>query len=78
MFRTTTCVTIVCDLCEYVMDEDREGIEHYDDEATALKYALDRGWSRLADGRVACNSDEHAALLASDAVARFETAAKGV
>lgn len=71
-FRTETCVLAVCDLCSYVLDEEGEGQQHYATEADALKWAKEQGWSQLADGRLVCDSDEHAAFLAADAVARFE------
>lgn len=74
-FRTETCFVLTCDLCTYAMDEEHEGVEHYATEDAALAVAFSRGWSRLADGRVVCDDDRHAALLAADAVARFENAA---
>lgn len=76
-FRTVTCVLLACDLCGYTYGEADDGPWHCPDEATALKNAKQQGWSELADGRVACDDDRHAALLATDAVARFETALEG-
>lgn len=76
-YRTTTCVLLDCDVCGYTLDAEHEGEEHYATEADALKYARQRGWSELADGRVVCDDDRHAALLAADAATRFETAQEG-
>jgi len=76
-YRTVTCITIACDLCAYVLGEADDGPQHYATEDAALELAIAQGWHRLADGRVVCDDDHHAALLAADAVARFETALEG-
>ncbi|MDH6125936.1 hypothetical protein [Kitasatospora sp. GP82] len=73
-FRTEACITIACDLCGYVLGEADDGPQHYTTEAAALELALAQGWHRLADGRVVCEDDGHAAALVADAVARFEAA----
>jgi hypothetical protein len=56
-FRTTTCVEIACDLCQYVLDEEGEGVQHHTSEEQAVKSAVHQGWERLADGRVICGDD---------------------
>jgi hypothetical protein len=76
-FRTVTCVLVACDLCGYTYGEADDGPWHCNGEAAALACAKLQGWSQLADGRVVCDDDQHAALLAADAVTRFETAQEG-
>jgi len=73
-FTTVTCFTVVCDLCGFVLGDADDGPQHYATEAAALKYAKAQGWAQLADGRLVCDDDHHAAVLAADAAARFEAA----
>jgi hypothetical protein len=72
-FRTVTCVHLSCDLCGYTYGEADDGPWHCADEESALKYAKQQGWSQLADGRVVCDDEQHAAILAADAIARIQT-----
>lgn len=59
---------IRCPQCDYVLDEEDEGVQCFPSEAAAVKSALDQGWHQLSDGSVICDADdeEHAVLLAAE------------
>lgn len=48
MQRENPCLTLVCGGCDYVWDEDDDGIVHFDDRADALAFAAEVGWLVLA------------------------------
>ncbi|MBP5913205.1 hypothetical protein F3K34_13275 [Streptomyces sp. LBUM 1486] len=58
------CITIACDVCKYVFDED-EYTAHFTDLAEARKTIEDTGWTITADSKIFCGADdtEHQAAL---------------
>ncbi|WP_119581505.1 hypothetical protein [Streptomyces europaeiscabiei] len=58
------CITVACDVCKYVFDED-EYTAHFTDLAEARKTIEDTGWAITADSKIFCGADdtEHQAAL---------------
>jgi hypothetical protein len=63
-FPTRQMHSVVCDVCDYIYDEDRNGLVVFDSPEEAAQGVLRRNWKRLSDGRVICPSDdaEHQAM----------------
>ncbi|MGW1796918.1 hypothetical protein ACWCQN_13125 [Streptomyces sp. NPDC001984] len=54
------CITLACDVCKYVFDEDEYTV-HFADLIEARKSLQSSGWTVTADGKVFCaaEDDEH-------------------
>jgi hypothetical protein len=66
MIKTTTCLSAACDACGYQLDEDDDGIIHFDTTEAALEYARDAGWW-ATDKAILCagvDDDEHGIKVA--------------
>ncbi|PZG93493.1 hypothetical protein C1I97_28620 [Streptomyces sp. NTH33] len=63
-FPTHQMHSVVCDVCDYVYDEDGDGFEVFDSPEAAAQEVLRHHWKCLSDGRVMCPSDdgEHQAV----------------
>lgn len=48
------CITLACSCCEYVYDEDEDGVCHFDDLAKARK--LLEGFWGFTDGQAKCDA----------------------
>lgn len=44
MLKATNCQTITCDVCDYTLDEDDDGIYHFETTEDAFASARDAGW----------------------------------
>lgn len=55
MFEIKTCVTVRCEECENVLDEDYE--VHYSTEDEAREGAEMAGWVLASDGKIYCGND---------------------
>jgi hypothetical protein len=64
---THSCITLACDICMFVFDED-EYIAHFADLAEARKQLAGTGWTVTADGKVFCTSDDADHQAALDAL----------
>jgi len=62
-----TCITVACDLCRYVYDED-EYTAHFTDLNEARKAMTGTGWTVTADRKVICPSDDPDHKAAIDAL----------
>lgn len=67
MIRDHTCITIACDVCQYVYDED-EYTAHFTDLDDARKALTGTGWTITADRKVFCASDDTDHQAALDAL----------
>jgi hypothetical protein len=56
-FKTCKVIEIRCALCNYLYDEDGEGVSCFNTEEQAVKTVLIDGWEKLSDGRVICADD---------------------
>ncbi|MFD7409554.1 hypothetical protein ACFV7R_44690 [Streptomyces sp. NPDC059866] len=63
-FPTRQMHSLVCDACDYVYDEDGDGLVVFDSPEAAAQEVLWHHWKFLSDGRVMCPSDdgEHQAM----------------
>ncbi|MEU8469555.1 hypothetical protein AB0F30_16805 [Streptomyces sp. NPDC029006] len=57
MIREHTCITVACDVCKYVYDEE-EYTAHFSDLADARKALTGTGWTITADRKIFCASDD--------------------
>jgi len=59
-----SCVTVACDVCKYVFDEDEYTV-HFANLDEARKALHASGWTITADGKVFCaaEDDEHQAYI---------------
>lgn len=64
-FRVITCLELRCALCDTVLGEDENAIEHHASQKDAEESALAQSWHKLADGRLICDAEdeEHSAAL---------------
>ena len=62
--KTHSCITVACDVCRYVWDED-EYTAHFADLDEARKALTGTGWTITADRKIFCDSSgpEHQAAL---------------
>lgn len=64
MIREHACITLACDVCKYVYDED-EYVAHFANLDEARKALTETGWTVTADRKIFCATDdtEHQAAL---------------
>ena len=67
MIREHTCITVACDVCNYVYDQD-EYIVHFADLTEARKALAGTGWTVTADRKVFCAADDIQHQAALDAL----------
>ena len=65
--RPHTCITVACDICKYVYDED-EYVAHFADLDEARKSLDSQGWTITTDGKVFCASGDTDHQTALDAL----------
>ncbi|MET8694765.1 hypothetical protein ABZV65_19730 [Streptomyces bauhiniae] len=67
MIANHACVTVACDICKYVYDQDESHSVHFDDLAEARNALTGLGWTITADGEAICSMDdgEHQAAIAA-------------
>lgn len=57
MIKQPICVTVTCDVCDYVFDEDDDGIVHFATPEIALECVRNAGWW-ATETAILCNGGD--------------------